>query len=262
MVHNGTLQQLRQRVTVNPGATYTVSGWLKTQGLVPTWVTLTANVLDGSGATIATVPVGTTRGNSPYAYHQATLVAPPQAVYIELVGELSGAGSGLAFFDDLRIRDRNRLRNGGFEQTPAVGRFVEGRPVDWGGRGGDVFTTPVHGGKRAAGLVPAGNTHLLSQLFEHTPGSRYRISAWIRTDGETLPARLTVFFKNAQQGTLTSASVASIVSEGAYTFVSTDIASFPTGTAGLDLVFQYGERPASTPITGHIYIDDVLVEAY
>jgi len=255
---------------VNPGARYHASGWLKTQGLSPVWLTLTANVLDASGNLLQSVLVGKSRGNSPYAYFETPpdqpIVPAPNAVFIELVAEIDGAGSGLAFLDDLRLRDRNRLVNGGFEITPPTGVFEEGRPAHWGGRGGNVFTaaSQVHGGGRAFALVPEGPTHILVQLFPHTATPAYRVSAWIMTDGEPLSPTLQLFFYDERRHRIGTAMVAQILSEDSYSFVTADIGSFPAGTAGIELVLQYGPRQpdgSDPPISGRVYIDDVVVEA-
>ena len=78
IVQRPTAQVVKQRVPVTSGATYVVSGWVKTQrGITSaTPSTLVANVLTTSGATIPRTILQTTGSSSPYVYASATIVAP------------------------------------------------------------------------------------------------------------------------------------------------------------------------------------------
>jgi hypothetical protein len=62
------------------------------------------------------------RGNSPYAYYEKTFNVAETVAFIEVLDALDGSGSGKAFFDDFRIRDRNLLANGRFEVRSPTGQ--------------------------------------------------------------------------------------------------------------------------------------------
>jgi hypothetical protein len=258
IVADGTLQQLRQRVGVNPGATYIVSGWLRTQG--PIAGTLTARLLDNDGNDLQQpIAVGRQSGNSPYANRQVTVVAPDHAVWIELVVEVPAQFvSGTLYVDDLRVRDRNLLRNGNFEQDVPTGPYIpDYNPPEWTVRGTELIDDPAraHAGQRALALVPEGDSHLIEQRIAHAVGTGYRVSAWIKTEAVTTAPQLKVVFYNTGGGILTSALIGSVISEGKYTFVSKDLATVPTGTVTIGLNLQYGGKPA-----GKVYLDNALIE--
>ena len=258
MVADGSLQQLRQRVGVNPGATYIVSGWLRTQG--PIAGALTARLLDNDGNDLQQpIAVGRQSGNSPYANRQVTVVAPDHAVWIELVVEVPAQYvSGTLYADDLRVRNRNLLRNGDFEQDVPTGPYMgEYNPPEWTVRGTKLLDDPAraHSGQRTLALVPDGPSHLIEQRIVHAVGTGYRVSAWIRTEGVTTAPRLNVVFYKTGGGILTSALVGSVVSEGGYAFVSKDLATLPTGTVVIGLNLQYGGT-----VAGKVYLDNALIE--
>jgi hypothetical protein len=259
MVANGTVQQVRQRVGVNEGATYAVSGWLRTQG--PIAATLTAQLLDETGSKLGDpIIVGRQSGNSPYANRQVTIVALKGAVWIELVTEVPAQPvGGTLYLDDLRVRDHNLLRNGDFEQDVPTGPYMGQQgynPPEWTVRGTELLDDPAlaHDGQRTLALVPGAGGHLIEQRIAHAAGTRYLVSAWIRTEGVTTAPLLKVAYYKTSGSPLT-APVASIVSEGSYTFVKVDLATVPAGTVAIGLILQYVGT-----VAGKVYLDDALIE--
>src|SRR5437868_3772742 len=120
--------------------------------------------------------------------------APDHAVWIELIVEVPAQYvSGTLYADDLRVRDRNLLRNGDFEQDVPTGPYMgDYNPPEWTVRGTELVDDPAraHDGQRALALVPAGPSHLIEQRIAPAVGTGYRVSAWIRTEGVTLPPRI------------------------------------------------------------------------
>jgi hypothetical protein len=204
------------------------------------------------------IAVGGQSGNSPYANRQVTIVAPKGAVWIELVAEVPAQYvTGTLYADDLRVRDRNLLRNGGFEQDVPTGPYLgEYRPPEWNERGTELVDDPAraHDGQRSLALVPVGASHLIEQRIAHAAGTRYRVSAWIRTEGVTTAPQLKVVYYRTSGSALT-APVGSVVSEGRYTFVTADLATVPAGTVAIGLVLQYVGT-----VAGKVYLDDALIE--
>jgi hypothetical protein len=260
LVQTGAPQELKQRVAVTPGATYVASGWLKTQGLTPVSATLTANVVAGDGTVLQRWVVNTTRGNSPYGYGAQVIVADPTAVAIELVGAVDGAGAGKVFFDDLRLRDRNLFTNGGFELRAPDGH--DDRAPGWGFlRPGRVAAgaSLAHGGRRSLELASSATSYqLVVQAAPHVPGRRYRLTAWLRSDGATDPGTLSVRRINAAGANLGALTIPLALSEGHYTLIDRTLTSadLPAATAAIQIELRYEQD-----LPGTVRFDDVLLEA-
>jgi len=169
LVQDGGAHGFSQRVGVSPGV-YTVSGWLRTRGLAGTPATLVYTLFAADGAVLASGVVAEQTGTAPYSYYQVTFDAPDTVAFLELAGTVEGVGAGVAFFDDLRVRDRNLLRNGGFElRSPDGG---EDTAPGWVfARGGAVVSDPVNvrSGHHALALAPHVTNHAIRQAIVHVP---------------------------------------------------------------------------------------------
>ncbi len=257
MSQNGSVQTLRQRVPVSPG-TYTVSGWMQTESLVSAYAVLLYRVLDVNGAVLQAAFVAAKNGSSSYSYHQAQVAVPPGAASLEVIGATWGAGSGKAFFDDLRLRDRNLLRNGRFEERSPSGQ--EDESPGWGfARGGAIIDVPadVRSGRHALALAPYGNYHFITQEFAHTSPTGYRVSGWIKTSGLAVAPTYNIRFLGSSGQNMGTRSVAAITSEGAYAYVSHDFlpADIPAGAASISVELRLDEVT-----TGTAFFDDLMVE--
>jgi hypothetical protein len=249
-------QTLRQRVPVTPGP-YTVSGWLAMEAAGAASAGLIADVLGPDGVLLSRVAVARVTGDSAYRYYEAAVDVPRGAEFIEVAGAVGGPGSAQAFFDDLRVRDRNLLANGRFERPSPAGRkdaapgwtFVRGGTVV--GEAGD-----VRSGRRALGLVPYAGYHVVSQEIVHTSPRGYRVSAWVKTSGLATPPTINVRFEGAARQNLGLRAVAAAASEGAYSLVSGDLpaAQIPPNTAVLSV--QIGLEQVTE---GSAFFDDVMV---
>jgi K319-like protein/carbohydrate binding protein with CBM4/9 domain len=256
-------QSVRQRVRITPGATYTVSGWLRTKaGPLPSRpATLTANVLDGSGTVLRTIVFATKAGNSPYSYHQTDpITAEPTAAVLEVVGTLDGntLGTDAAYFDDLRIRDRNLLQNGRFEIASPSGSTIEA--PGWAfGKGGRIANDPTlaRSGRYVLALEPSPEYHHITQQIVHTPGRSYRVSAWLKTVGMGTAPLIQVRFLDASRAGRGAKIISNVPSEGSYRLASGIVAAaeIPAGTALLEVTIHLDHVS-----TGSAYLDDVLVE--
>jgi hypothetical protein len=256
LTQNGSLQRFSQMVPVSPGV-YTVSGWLRTASLVP-YAVLTANLLAADGTVVESRVFGQLRGNSPYAYYQTTFTAAANAAFIEVAGTVEGTGAGRAFFDDLRIRDRNLLRDGRFEERSATGgaRDVPGWEF---GRGGAVVSEPdnARSGERSLALAPYGSYHLIRQTIVHVPGRRYRVSGWVKTSGLGTAPTFNVRFLDASRHNLGTRGIAAITSEGAYTYVSHELTAAEIPAAAALLTVEIGLVHV---VSGTAFFDDIMVE--
>ncbi len=257
LAQTGAAQEVKQRVSVTPGVTYVASGCVKTQGLTPAWATLTAKVLDAEGNTLETRLVHRVRGNSPYAYAEQVVVAAPNAAAVELVGFVDGAGAGKVFFDDLRVRERNLLANGGFET-----RAPEGGTLASPGWGFGPLTrleddaASAHGGRRSIVLVGPAYQLVTSRPAAVLPGRRYRLTGWVRTDGTSAPATLVIRRANAAGVNLGTLAAALPLSEGHYTLFERILsaAEMPASIAALQLALT---PPANLP--GTTRFDDFVL---
>lgn len=248
---------LRQRVAVSLGA-YTVSGWIKTALSGIGEATLSVSVLDADGAVLLSQVFAHQGGKAPYTYHQVVVQPLKGAAFIEVAASLGGSASGRAFFDDLRIRDRNVLKNGRFEVRSANGQEEEA--PGWGFvRGGLVIDDPenVRSGRYALALVPTDTYHLITQEAIHTSPGGYRVSAWVKTTGLSAAPTVKVVLLGSSGQTLATRALTVPLSEGQYGYVSRTLApsDMPVGTASLSLVI---ELPQLTD--GTAFIDDVMVE--
>jgi PKD domain len=256
IVQNGLPQRLSQRVPVSPGG-YTVSGWLRTQSLV-TWAALTVNLLDAGGTVLESHIFARLRGNSPYAYYEKTLEVPPTVALIEVVGTVDGSGIGRAFFDDLRVRDRNLLQNGRFEVPSPTARDRDA--PGWAfGSGGALTSDPgdVRSGRYALAFAPYGDYHSVTQTIVHVPGRRYRISGWVKTAGLATAPTCNVRFRGVSGANLGTRAIAAVTSEGAYTYVSRELLAGDIPAAAALLAVEIGL--AKVP-TGIAFFDDLMVE--
>lgn len=272
-VHSGALalklyqsaaaQVVKQRVAVTPGATYVTSGWMKTQGLTPgVWSTLRADVLDSSGSVLETRMIQIQGMTSSYAYAEQVIVAGPTATAIEIVDTVdAGAGSGTVYLDDLRVRDRNQLTNGGFE-VPSPDGSDQHAPPGWAfGRLGAISSTVslAHGGRRSLELAsqPAVDAIVTSQPFPYVSGRSYRVSAWVRTNGATVAPTFQIRPFSTAGARLSEITVAQALSEGHSTLVERTLspADLQAGTASLEVLLTL---TAGAP--GTVHFDDFLVE--
>jgi PKD domain len=258
MVQNGLAQRLSQRVPVSPGV-YTVSGWLRTQSLANPYAVLMTNLLDSNGAVLQSDIFAKLRGNSPYAYYEKTFNVPETVAFIEVVGALDGSGTGKAFFDDFRIRDRNLLANGRFEVRSPTGQERDAPGWEFG-RGGAIVDGPenVRSGRYALALAPYGNYHLIRQTIVHVPGRRYRVSGWVKTTGLDTAPTYNVRFLGASGQNLGTRSIAALTSEGAYTYVSRELLAgdIPAAAALLSVELMLDQVSSGTA-----FFDDLMVEA-
>lgn len=262
LVQTGAAQEVKQRVAITPGTTYLVSGWLATQGLTPVFTTLTARVLKGDGTVLESRLIATTRGNSPYAYAEQAIVvaAASGAAAIELVGFVDGTGTGRVFLDDLRIRDRNLLTNGGFETRSPDGQ--DSHAPGWSfvrfGRVADSAAL-AHGGRRSLAMASLATSYqFVTQAVPHVPGRQYRLSAWVRTDGATQPPTIEVRRLSATGGNLGTLSFSATLSEGAYTLVERTLTSadLPGTTAAIQVEARFEQD-----LPGTARFDDLMLEA-
>jgi hypothetical protein len=258
MQSRGDAQQVLQRVAVGPG-TYLASGWLRTDGLVGATAGLHVQRLNAAGQVLDSTVVTETVGTGGYSYHAIAIPVTEGTAALALVASLQGTAGGRAFFDDLQIRDRNLLENGGFERPPASGdeREVPGWIL---ARGGAAVAEPVFGGGRALVLAPqhdGGGYNAVYQTFIHQPGRGYRISAWLRTVGLEQAPTFRVRFYGGRGENLGTRPVSSELSEGAYRLVSRQVpaAEIPGNAYAVSVELYLPAVPA-----GAALFDDVVAE--
>jgi hypothetical protein len=260
---NGAVQVARQRVPVSLGS-YTVSGWFATGGLSTPAASLVYSVLDADGAVLLTRAFARKAGTSPYTYHEAAIGPVKGAAFIEVAAALGGPGLGRAFFDDLRIRDRNLLENGRFEV-----RAVNGQEDEAPGwvfvRPGQVVHDPasVRSGERALALThggiitPTTDALAVNQEIAHVSPSGYRVSLWVKTSGLSLPPTFEITLHGPSGRTLGTRTITIAAADSDYTYLSRtlDAADIPAETASL-MVTMGLPRLAE----GTAFFDDVMVE--
>jgi hypothetical protein len=248
-------QAARQRVPISFGR-YTVSGWLATEGLATPAASLGYSLLDADGAVLATRTFARKYGTSPYSYHEAQIGPVKGAAFLEVAAVVAGSGTGRAFVDDLRIRDRNLLHNGGFEVRAANGQ--EDEAPGWAFvRGGRVVNDGSVRGQRALALTPGETYHFITQEIPHTSPNGYRVSAWVKTQGLPQAPTFTVTFQGSSGPDLGERAIPLTAGDSDYTFVSTTIvaADLPPGTASLSVAVGLAKLA-----DGVALFDDVLVE--
>jgi hypothetical protein len=216
------------------------------------------NLLAAGGAVLHGEVIAKASGHSPYAYHEIILQVPETAAFIELVGTLQGKGGGTVLFDDLRIRDRNLLRNGRFETRAPSGHLREAPGWEFG-RGGAIVDgeEDVRSGRYALALAPYDGYHLIRQTIVHVPGRGYRLSGWVKTTGLDTAPTYGVRLLGASGANLGLRPIAAVTSEGAYTYVSRDLRAgdIPAATAMLRVELQLAEVAAGTA-----FFEDLMIE--
>jgi hypothetical protein len=238
---------VRQRVAVSPGAAYVVSAWsLRNEKfLSPAKVRVVFR--DPREIVLQTTDV-TFVPSTEYRYGQALVVAPAGAIATELLLGVN-LQTGSAFFDDVRVFDRNLLVNGRFE-TPAPNGSEERSPgwrIDPGHGAIVKEVDQVRSGRLALAIEGGQDARWAQQLVPLTGGGRYRVSGWIMTKGLSGPAAIQIKFSNSGEHDLAATS------EGEYTFVSEEF-DFP-GATSLTVKPFLGRG-----VTGTAYFDDLLVE--
>ncbi|MCA1587011.1 MAG: hypothetical protein LC791_20325, partial [Acidobacteria bacterium] len=245
---DATSQQpvVTQRLPVSPGATYTVSAWIRRMTNHPT-TTIRAVFLDAAGATLTTADMTHTTPAATYVYRQATVLAPLDAATMEL--RLGHALQGRVLFDDIRVLDRNLLANPGFETRAPSGQddIAPGWRFE---RGGLVIDDPAHvrGRSRALALIGAAEYRQVSQTVPIQGGRSYRISGWVKR-GTDIP-EFRFQFDGAGQNRIPLASTPPSV----YRYVSRQ-ATAPGKATKLTvrLRLEAGARDIS-------YFDDLMIE--
>jgi hypothetical protein len=217
-------------------------------------------VLRRDGSVLQSWLISSTRGNSPYTYAQQVIaVDDPAAAAIELVGFVDGAGAGKAFFDDLRIRDRNLFANGGFEARSPDGH--SSRAPGWSFlRPGEVAASAAlaHGGRRSLMMASSTTSYqLVTQAAAHVAGRHYRLSAWLRTDGATQPATIEVRRLDSHGTSLGAVPFPVALSEGQYRLFERTLteADLPAATASIEVEVRYEQD-----LPGTVRFDDFLLE--
>ena len=255
--NSGLAKRFSQRVPAGIGL-FTVSGWMRTQSLAGAPAVLTVLVLDGDGAVLDSRTIAHKQSSSPYSYHEVVIDVPKGAAFLEVMGSVSGGGSGAAFFDDLRIRDRNLLQNGRFEVRSASGHVREAPGWEFGRGGLIVEDAPnVRSGRYALAFAPYNGYHLTRQTIVHETGRTYRVSGWVKTlDLATAPT-FSVRFLGASGQNLGLRQVAAVTSEGEYRYVSRDLPAgdIPAATAMLRV-----ELLLDQVATGTAFFEDLRVE--
>ena len=257
LLRAGKDEEVRQRVAVSPGQ-YVVSGWLARARIPSEQAWLEVRRLNGSGAVIETVGLTGRPGVGWFEYHHAVITVGAETAFLELAAVVHGALSGHAFVDDLRIRDRNLLQNGGFESPSTSGsaREVPGWTLE---RGGAIVGSPVHGGEQALALSPVyngGNYNLATQTFAHASGRAYRFSARLSTAGVDKAPTFNVRLYDARGSGLGLHAISATTSEGGFSFVTADLPAprIPAATATLKIELIFDGK------AGTAWFDDVSVE--
>lgn len=182
---------IRQYVNLIPGDSYHFSIWMRLEGVAAEGVAL--GVMDGGGAVLASSEsVSGTRDWKQYALG-FTMPAEATGAYVT-VGEGSGSsqapvGAGRVWVDAgaLARSERDFLLNGSFEQGGDASRDwrakvtgntpTSGRPV----LSAD-DAVRVEGSQSLRIEMDEQTTVNLWQTIQVTPGERYRLTGWVRTD--------------------------------------------------------------------------------
>jgi hypothetical protein len=244
-----------QRVLISPGATYRISAWVR-RGMIPVPPLLVRAVfVDNDDTQLQTTDFPFAAG-AEYVYREGTTVAPQGAVAMDLfLGGNLGSGLGRpAFFDDVRVLDRNLLTNAGFETRSPTGLDKHTPGWRFEDQGARVVTEPanVRSGARAVALEGLQNdVSQVTQVLRNLTGApRYRVSAWLKTGGLTVAPTIVGRFDTGGG----DQSVAPETSEGAYRYVSGEVTA-PPGAKRLTIRLQLVQGA-----TGTAYFDDLLLE--
>ena len=239
-----------QRLAVTPATSYQISAWVRRPTFLPTPIRVAAVFLDAAGRRIATRELAFAATTS-YAYRQGDVVAPAEAVAMDLL--IRGDPGGMhVFVDDVRVVDDNLLVNAGFEVRAPTGRDDDAPHWRFEAGGARVVTAPepVRGGARAVALegIPSDFRQVTQEIRALTGAARYRITAWLRTDG--ISAAPTV---SARFDTDSDQIVANETSDGAFRLVGRELAA-PPGAERLTLQLRLAKG-----VSGTAYFDDLLV---
>jgi hypothetical protein len=181
-----------QQVPATAGDRYHVSGWIRTRGIVGPGAGIRARFKDAQGAVLETIALGALlRGNNPYTYRSLEVVAPAATATLEvlLVAE-HATTTGQAYFDDLRVGDRDILSNGGFEIRAPNGqdRYAPGWNL-FQVNGSNTWVVDDlaqrRSGFRGVAMIGNGNAAAYNMVWREnipvTGSTQYRFSMWLKT---------------------------------------------------------------------------------
>lgn len=239
-----------QTIPISPLATYTVSAWFKQ---VPQQPTGPANVsvefLGAQGQTLQTKVLTLGQSAASYRYREVQVVAPDGATAMKLALGMPLSAPASLIFDDIRVRDRNLLKNGGFETRAPSGR--DNQSPHWSPMVGDnvIFTSHPRSGKLAAAMTGQSEYQLLEQLTSVTPGQSYRLSGWIKREPADAPIELSV-----RAGGSKTVVPLPPQSGDEFIFVSKELVA---GSTALTVTLRQQANAFGTA-----YVDDLLVEPW
>src|SRR4051794_38001432 len=139
-----------------------------------------------------------------------------------------------------RLASANIVFNGGFELGDVTGWILSGNPVP-----GNVDGSSPHSGNFAANLFAATNPGFIEQVLATTPGTVYKLTYFLESDGQT-PNRFLTQVNGASLFDQTDIPVQP------YTLHSS---SFTATGASTDLKFGFRNDP------GMLRLDDIAVDA-
>ena len=115
----------------------------------------------------------------------------------------------------------------------------------------------MRSGRYALAFAPYEGYHLVTQTIVHVPGSRYRVSGWLKTTGLGTPPTFNVRFLGKSGQNLGTRSVSAINSDDAYTYVSRDFLDGDIPAAAVLLNVELRLDPVTS---GTAFFDDVMIE--
>ena len=206
--------------------------------------------LDAAGHRIATreLAFGATTN---YTYRRGEVVAPAEAVAMDLVDPRRPAACMSSSMTSGSLDD-NLLANAGFEVRAPTGRDDDAPHWRFEAGGARVVTAPepVRGGTRAVALegIPSDFRQVTQEIRSLTGAARYRITAWLRTDGISAAPTMSARFDTGSDQI-----VANETSDGAFRLIGRELAA-PPGAERLTLQLRLAKG-----VSGTAYFDDLLI---
>jgi hypothetical protein len=198
----GSFSKATTRISVNPATTYRFSGWLRKFAAGPLAKSrVTFRAFNASGAPVPVSVEGAGCAEAlcvwnvgpAFSHYQARLAVPELSDTLEIQIEANLPDSGSIVWDDVRLQDRNLLRNAGFERRGPSG--AEDHALYWERHEGvRVLTGPgvARSGIRALRLLgPTSNGSVfVSQQIMNLPeaAASYRLSGWVKYSGRQPPS--------------------------------------------------------------------------
>ncbi|RKP51363.1 hypothetical protein D7Z26_16315 [Cohnella endophytica] len=187
------------KISIGPGQTYTLSAWMKTNGVTGTGAWVWTEQLDSLGNVISATRWDSAKqlGTNDWNKVSYTFTAAPNATNMNFYVHLNGTGT--VWYDDVSLvtGTGTSIPNGDFELNPINANGWN--TFTWSGSPTITWATDdKHGGTRSLKVVSASNgfggANKDGSRIPVTANTSYTLTGWVKTNGVSSPAGEGAYF--------------------------------------------------------------------